>query len=83
MANLQEKNWTLITNTKDRGNLTVTNIVDSLLNKPAFGFEGYNPKPTHKDLLKPKNFFQAKSKRTTFVDEIGIRKAHIPASTKY
>lgn len=80
---MQEKNWALKTNTKDRGAITVTDILDSLLHKPAFGFEGYNPKPTHRDLIKPKNFLQAKSKRTTFADEIGIKKSHIPASTKY
>lgn len=33
--------------------ITVKEIVDNLLHKPAFGFENYNPKPTHKDLIPP------------------------------
>ena len=38
---------------KDRGELTVKDMVDNALHKPVFGFEGYNPKPTHKDLIPP------------------------------
>ena len=58
-------------------------IVDNLLHKPAFGFEGYNPKPTHKDLIASTSHKQPKQKRTTFAEEIGIQKGFVPPSTKY
>jgi hypothetical protein len=63
--------------------ITVKEIVDNLLHKPAFGFENYNPKPTHKDLIPPISHKQQKSKRTTFAETIGIEKSFVPASTKY
>lgn len=67
---------------KDR-EISVKEIVDNLLHKPAFGFEGYYPKPTHKDLIAPTSHKQPKQKRTTFAEEIGIQKGFVPASTKY
>lgn len=36
---------------KNQHNLTISNIVENVLKKPAFGFEGYNPKAMVKDLL--------------------------------
>ena len=33
------------------GELTVRDVVDNVLRIPAFGFEGYNPKASVKDLL--------------------------------
>ena len=36
---------------KMSGELTVRDIVDNVLRVPAFGFQGYNPKATVKDML--------------------------------
>lgn len=63
--------------------LSVNEVVDLVLNKPAFGFEGYRPKPTHKDLIQSPSFKQAKQKRITFAGEAANAKAGIPASSKY
>ena len=51
------------------GNLTIKDIVDNVLKKPAFGFEGYNPKPVVKDLLPVHTHVRAKAKRRMFCEE--------------
>ena len=64
-------------------NLSVQDIVDSVLKKQAFGFEGYNPKPVVKDLLPVHAHVRAKAKRRMFCEEASKQKDKIPAPSKY
>ena len=63
--------------------LSVQDVVDNMLRKPAFGFEGYNPKATVKDLLPVHTHVRAKSKRNTFVDDSIKAKNKVPCPSKY
>lgn len=49
------------------------------MNKPAFGFEGYNPKPTHNDLIESTKYSISKQKRKTIFDEYISNHAFVPA----
>ena len=64
-------------------NLTIQDIVDNVLKKPAFGFEGYNPKATVKDLLTVHTHVRAKAKRRMFCEEASRAKDKVPAPSKY
>ena len=68
---------------RNSNNLTVQTMVNSILRVPPFGFQGYNPKSTSKDLIKPISWGTSKQKRTTFCEEIAKKKAHVPAANKY
>ena len=68
---------------KNQHNLTVTNVVDIVLRKPAFGFEGYNPKAVVKDLLPVNTHVRAKAKRRMFCEEAIKAKDKVPAADKY
>jgi hypothetical protein len=61
----------------------VQDIVDNVLRKHAFGFEGYNPKAVVKDLLPVKTHVRDKSKRRMFCEEASRRHDKIPAPSKY
>ena len=63
--------------------LTVQDIVDSVLKKPAFGFTGYDPKPVVKDLLPVHTHVRAKAKRRMFCEEASRAKDKVPAADKY
>ena len=67
---------------RDNG-LSVQDIVDSVLKKPVFGFEGYNPKPVVKDLLPVHTHVRAKAKRRMFCEEASRAKDKVPAANKY
>lgn len=67
---------------RDNG-LSIQEIVDNVLKKPAFGFEGYNPKPVVKDLLPVKTHVRAKAKRRMFCEEASRAKDKVPAADKY
>ena len=58
-------------------------MVDNVLKKPTFGFEGYNPKAMVKDLLPVNTHVRAKSKRRFFTDEASKAKDKVPAADKY
>ena len=64
-------------------NLTIQDIVDNVLKKPAFGFEGYNPKAVVKDLLPVKTHAPVKAKRRMFCEEASRAKDKVPSPTKY
>lgn len=64
-------------------NLTVKDIVDSVLRKQAFGFEGYNPKPVVKDLLPVHTHVKSKAKRRMFCEEAAKAKEKVPSPDKY
>lgn len=63
--------------------LTVQDIVDSVLRKQAFGFEGYNPKAVVRDLIPVHTHVKNKSKRRMFCEEASRAKDKIPAPSKY
>ena len=63
--------------------LNVQDVVDNMLKKPTFGFEGYNPKATVKDLLPVNTHVRAKSKRRMFCEEASRAKDKVPAADKY
>lgn len=63
--------------------LSIQEIVDNVLKKPAFGFEGYNPKAKVKDLLPVNTHVRAKAKRNTFCDEAIKMKDKVPSSDRY
>ena len=79
----QQKFDTKRNSVAERGDLTVQDMVDNVLRKPAFGFEGYTIKPTHKDMVPIRGHKAGKMKRRTFVEEIPLKKQFIPASNKY
>lgn len=64
-------------------NLSIQDIVDNVLKKPAFGFEDYNPKAVVKDLLPVNTHVRAKAKRRMFCEEASKAKDKIPAPSKY
>ena len=63
--------------------LTVKEIVDNVLKKPAFGFDNYEPKAVVKDLLPVHTHVRAKAKRRMFCEEASRAKDKIPAPSKY
>ena len=63
--------------------LSIQDIVDNVLKKPAFGFENYNPKAVVKDLLPVHTHVRAKAKRRMFCEEASRAKDKVPAPTKY
>lgn len=63
--------------------MTVNDIVNSVLRKQAFGFDGYNPKAVVKDLLPVNTHVKAKAKRRTFVEDAIRAKDKVPAPSKY
>jgi len=63
--------------------LSIQEIVDSVLNKKPFGFDGYNPKAVVRDLLPVKTHLKNKSKRRMFCEEASREKDKIPAPSKY
>ena len=65
------------------GDLSIQDIVDSMLKKQAFGIDDYNPKPVVKDLLPVHTHVRAKSKRRMFCDEAIRAKDKVPAPNKY
>ena len=67
---------------RDAG-LSVQDIVDNMLRKPAFGFENYNPKAVVKDLLPVNTHVKAKAKRRMFCEEASRAKDKVPSPTKY
>ena len=69
-------------NRRDHG-LSIQEIVDNVLKKPAFGFEGYNPKAKVKDLLPVHTHVKGNSKRNTFCDDAIKAKDKVPSSDKY
>ena len=64
-------------------NLTIQDIVDNVLKKPVFGFDGYNPKATVKDLLPVNTHVRAKAKRRMFCEEASKIADKVPAADKY
>ena len=50
-------------------NITIKDVVDNVLKKPAFGMEDYNPKAMVKDLLPVHTHVRAKGKRKMFCEE--------------
>lgn len=67
---------------RDHG-LSIQEIVNNVLKKPVFGFEGYNPKAKVKDLLPVNTHVRANAKRKTFCDEAIKAKDKVPSSDKY
>ena len=53
------------------------------MKKPTFGFTGYNPKATVKDMLPVKVNKYSKGKRKMFCEEAQKAKGFIPGSDKY
>ena len=51
------------------GELTVRDVVDNVLRVPAFGFGGYNPKASVRDLIPAETHRQQRSKRRMFAEE--------------
>lgn len=70
-------------NKGNRGELTIQDIVDGVIKKPAFGFQPYDPKPVVKDLIKVHTHVKQKAKRRMFCEEASRAKDKIPASSKY
>ena len=64
-------------------NLSIQDIVDSMLKKQAFGMDDYNPKPVVKDLLPVHTHVRGKAKRRMFCEEASRQKDKIPAANKY
>ena len=67
-------------------NLTIQEIVNNVLKKPVFGFEGYEPKPTMGDntiYKNPNTHVRAKAKRIMFCEEASKAKDKVPAADKY
>ena len=67
-------------------NLTIQEIVNNVLKKPVFGFEGYEPKPTMGDntiYANPNTHVRAKAKRIMFCEEASKAKDKVPAADKY
>ena len=67
---------------RDHG-LSIQEIVDNVLKKPVFGFEGYNPKAKVKDLLPVNTHVRANAKRNTFCDDAIKMKDKVPSSDRY
>jgi len=66
--------------------LTIQEIVNNVLKKPVFGFEGYEPKPTMGDntiYANPNTHVRAKAKRIMFCEEASKAKDKVPAADKY
>ena len=68
---------------KMAGELTVRDVVDNVLRVPAFGFQGYNPKATVKDMLPIEAHKQQKSKRKMFAEQASDINSFVPGSPKY
>jgi len=64
-------------------NLSIQDIVDNVLKKQAFGFEGYNPKAIVEDSFPVKTHVHAKAKRRMFCEEASRRADKIPSPSKY
>ena len=64
-------------------NLSITDIVNNVLKKPAFGFEGYNPKAVVKDLLPVNTHVRARAKRIMFCEAASKIADKVPAADKY
>ena len=63
--------------------ISIQDVIDVVLKKPAFGFEGYEPTPTHKYTFPVKTHVAAKAKRRMFCEEASKRADKIPAASKY
>jgi hypothetical protein len=63
--------------------LSMQETVDFFLNKPKFGFEGYEPRATHENMKPPRAFKQPVSKRDTFMTTVPKITSHVPAPTRY
>ena len=68
---------------RNQNNLTIQNVVDNVMKKTVFGFDGYNPKATVKDLLPVNTHVRAKTKRRMFCEEASKAKDKVPAADKY
>ena len=67
----KENQWAKPANTaqnKINPTLTVKDVVDNVLRIPAFGFTGYNPKASVRDLIPAETHRQPKSVRRTFAE---------------
>ena len=58
-------------------------VVDNVLRVPAFGFTGYNPKASVRDLIPAETHRQPKSVRRTFAVEHSDQKKFVPGSPMY
>ena len=63
--------------------ITIRDVVDNVLKKPAFGMEDYNPKAMVKDLLPVHTHVKAKGKRRMFCEEASKQKEKVPGANKY
>ena len=63
--------------------ISIQDVIDCVLKKPAFGFDQYEPTPTHKYTFPVKTHVAAKAKRRMFCEEASKRADKIPAATKY
>ena len=69
---------------KDVKDLTIDEIVNSILKKPAFGFAEYKPRNLVSNNLHPgPSNGLGKQKRTMFCEEVARAKTGIPEPTKY
>ena len=67
----------------DLHNISVKDVVDTVLKKNTWGIEDYNPKAMVKDLLPVHTHVRAKQKRRMFCEEASRRADKIPAPSKY
>ena len=63
--------------------LNMQETVEFFLNKPQFGFENYDPRRTHENLVPARSYRQQKFKRETFMTTVPKITNHVPASCKY
>ena len=63
--------------------ISIQDVIDVVLKKPAFGFDQYEPTPTHAYTFPVKTHVKGNQKRRMFCEEASKRADKIPASTKY
>ena len=84
MIGKKENAWANPANGGKKANsLTVRDVVDCVLKIPAFGFDGYNPKASVRDLIPTETHRQPKSKRITFAEESQKAHSYVPGAGKY